>query len=288
MLKYILFLLLLVSATACSNDIDRNITTDLQVEGKEIFNVSLALEEPLYYAFLTLDQYRTAKNDTLKSNDSLPKVPIVPGCPLIGIDETLKLVTLTFSKQVDCSSQKLKRVGKITLQFLSPNVLESNVLMVYDQYSIGTTKIEGTRVFKQTRGVFPQSRRTELFEDMLIIDEFGSSTKISGSFGHQLSFQNGTLLEYKTSGNLEGRNLTGRKIKMTQTNPRIYKTNCVKQGIVLASEGLENWEIFRTPTQSLRHNLEYQQEGACEPKAVIALSDGRTLVFRQEGTELGK
>lgn len=284
MLKNIFIIILLIWATACSNDIDRNITTDLQVEGNEIFNVSLALEEPLYYAFLTLEEYRIAMKDTLTSNDSIPKVPIVPGCPIINIDETLKEVTLTFSEKTDCPSQKLKRKGQITLQFLTPNVLESNVLMKYNQYSIGTTKMEGSRTFTKTNRLFPQNRRTEIFEDLLIIDEFGSSTKISGNFEHQLTFQNGTILEYKTSGNLEGRNLTGRKIKMTQTNPRIYKTECVKQGIVLASVGMENWEIFRTPTQSLRHNLEYQQEKTCEPKAIISLSDGRTLVFSQEGT----
>lgn len=282
MVKNLFFILLLVWATACSNDIDRNITTDLQVEGNEIFNVSLAIEETLFYAFLTLDQYRTAMNDTLTPNDSLP-TPLVPGCPLIGIDETLKKVTLTFSEQSNCASQKLKRTGKITLQFVTPNVLESNVLMEYDQYSISTTKIEGSRIFRQTRGAFPQDKRTEIFEDLLIIDEFGSSTKVSGNFEHQLSFQNGAFLEFMTSGNLEGRNLTGRKIKMTQGNPRIYKTECIKKGSVLPSMGLENWEIFRTPTQSLRHTLEYQQETACESKAVISLSDGRTLVFTQAG-----
>jgi len=282
MTKPIFIIFIFVLATACSNDIDRNITTDLQVEGKEIFNVSLALEEPLYYAFLTLDQYRIAMNDGLSANDSLLKNRIVPGCPMISLDETLRKVTLTFSDQLDCPSRKLKRSGKITLKFISPNVLESNVLMEYDNYSIGKIKIEGNRTFNQLRGIFSQNKRTENFEDLLISDEFGSSTKISGSFEHQLTVQNGNILEYKTSGNLEGRNLTGRKIKMTQTNPRIYKTDCVKQGIVLPGAGLENWEIFRTPTQSLRHNLQYQQVTACETKAIIVLSDGRTLVFGQE------
>lgn len=74
LLIFITFLLL----RSCTNDIDRNITKNLQVEAKKIFQTSLPLEESLRYVFLSFEEYQNALND------------ILPGCPTILIDEIKK------------------------------------------------------------------------------------------------------------------------------------------------------------------------------------------------------
>jgi hypothetical protein len=76
--KLLVPILMMLVISSCSTDIDKNITTDLQVEGNEIFNISFALEEAYFFAFQTFDNYMVA--DTLD----------IPGCPAITIDEALE------------------------------------------------------------------------------------------------------------------------------------------------------------------------------------------------------
>ncbi len=269
-MKYSAFLLLILTVVfACNNDIDKNITTDLQVEGNEIFAVGLALEESLYYAFLTLDRYRST-NDTL------------PGCPAVKVDETERKVTLTFSAVPDCTSQKLNRSGEITLQYFFTNALETNVVMVYDNYKFKNFGLQGTRRFKQIKSLSNPHFWTETFEEILVIDQFDSSTKLSGNSEHQLKYgAGGSLLEFSSTGSLTGRNITGRKITMDQLRPKTYKKSCIDLGFVMPATGAEKWEIFRTERLSVSHTVEFTQEEDCKSEAKINLSDGRTLILSQ-------
>jgi hypothetical protein len=263
-------LLILVWISSCTGDVDRVITTDLQAEGNEIFRVSLALEESLIFAFKTLEDYRKA--DTLS----------IPGCPEILVNESERKVTLEFSSQRQCpNSPSLVRSGKINLQFISTNVLESTIRMEYENYKVRGYTIEGKRDFKQIRSLINPNRRTESFEDILIINEKESSTRLKGEFVYNLVFENQQLKEFTSSGSLEGRNITGRPIKMTQTSPKRYEVLCINSGLVVPGQGIETWQIFRNETQSVSHNVIYEKESECKNKATITLQDGRIMVFRQ-------
>lgn len=254
---------------SCSSDIDRNITTNLQVEANEIFRTSLALEENLRYVFYSFEDYQDAQTDTL------------PGCPTILIDEINKKVELQFAKSPNCPSQKLERSGSLFLEFKTINLRDQEVLLTYTDYKIKEFEVKGERKFSKRTSVSTPNRWLENFEDLLIVDEFQNSTKISGAYTHNLEIVNDTLVSFTSSGSLEGRNLTGRPLKMTQTTPRQYKNTCVEEGQVIASSGVEIWEIFRTTTQSLAHTLTFSTDSECSSKARVQLSDGRLIVFEQ-------
>ncbi|WP_373522343.1 hypothetical protein [Aquiflexum sp.] len=265
---YSLYILVFISS--CAGDVDKVITTDLQAEGNEIFRVSLALEESLFFAFRTFEDF--------KKTDTIP----LPGCPEIMVNEVEKKVTLQFSAQSQCTTNhNLSRSGKINIKYITTNVLETVTRLEYEDYKVKGYAIEGTRDFKQIRSLLNPNRRTESFEDILIINETGSSTRLKGEAVHNLVFENQILKEFTSSGSLEGRNITGRPIKMIQTSPKRYNASCLDSGFVMPSQGVENWQIFRNETQSVSHNVIYEQETDCINKATITLQDGRVMVFRQ-------
>ncbi len=65
----------LVFLIACKEDDDRVISTDLPTEASQLFVVSNAWSEVLFFTQISFDQY--SSGDTLK----------LPGCPEILIDE---------------------------------------------------------------------------------------------------------------------------------------------------------------------------------------------------------
>ncbi|WP_373494485.1 hypothetical protein [Aquiflexum sp.] len=265
---YSIYIPFLISS--CSGDIDKVITTDLQAEGNEIFGVSLALEESLFFAFQTFEDF--------KKIDTIP----LPGCPEIIVNEVEKKVTLEFSAESQCDTNKnLSRSGKINIKYINTNVLETITRIEYEDYKVKGYVIEGKRDFKQIRSLTNPNRRTESFENILIINETGSSTKLKGEAVFNLVYENQVLKEFTSSGSVEGRNITGRPIKMTQTSPKRYIVSCLKSGFVLPGQGTETWQIFRNETQAVSHNVVYEQETDCIKKMTITLQDGRVMVFRQ-------
>lgn len=266
--RFLLLALGVIVFNSCNTDIEKNITTDLQVEGKEIFNISLGLEEAYFFAFQTLDFYRTVIPDSL------------PSCPTVTINEAERKVTLTFDKSRDCASgKKLQREGKIHLQYINANALESITRLEYEDYEVRKIKIEGRRDFKQIRSLTNPNRRTEEFENLLLINEFESSSKISGNYEFQLSILSGRLSGFESSGSLEGRNITGRPISMAPVANKRYLVECINLGMVMPIQGSERWQIFRNATSSTNHTLLYENESGCDIKAKVNLFDGRVLIF---------
>lgn len=263
------FLLLLILMGSCFGDIDKDISTDLQFEGNEIFDISLSLEESLFFPFQSLDYFRLA--------ESLE----IPGCPDVNIDETLKKVTLAFSVKKECvNSLYVPRSGKIHLQYITNTALESTVSVEYEDYIVRGIKIKGKRDFKRANSLLNPNRRAETYQDLFIIDENNSSSRINGSFTHQLVFFNGILTAFSSTGQIEGRNKAGRAINMTQTATKNYNVTCIKSGYLLPFQGSEEWQIFRNETQATKHKLVYTLEDQCNATATITLQDGRLMVFR--------
>jgi hypothetical protein len=266
--RFLILTLCIFVINACNTDIEKNITTDLQVEGNEIFNISFGLEEAYIFAFQNLDFYRTAIQDSL------------PSCPKITINEADRKVTLTFDKFIDCpSGKKLQRSGKIHLQYINVNVLESITRLEYEDYEVKKIKIQGRRDFKQTRSLTKPNIRTEKFENLLLIDEFESSSRFSGNYEFKLFFLDGKLSELESFGSLEGRNISGRPITMARLTNKKYLEECMKKGMVLPIQGSETWQIFRNATFSTNHTLIYEYGADCEIKAKVNLFDGRVMIF---------
>ena len=263
------FFLLLVMLWSCFGDVDKDIGTDLQFEGNEIFGVSLSLAESLFFPFQTIDYFRLAE-----SNE-------IPGCPDVTVDEDLKKVTLAFSVKEECNNNlSVTRTGKIHLQYISKSIVESIVKMEYEDYSVRGIKIEGSREFKRANILLNPNRRSESFQDLYFIDGNNSSTRLTGNYTHQLVVLNGILTGFSSTGDIEGRNIAGRSVRMTQTVAKSYNINCIKNGFLLPGQGSENWEIFRNETQATIHRSVYTLEGQCNSIATITLEDGRLMVFR--------
>jgi hypothetical protein len=254
-----------VFLSACSGDIDKNIDTDLQIEGKEIFRVNFSLEESLIYLWLSWNDFLTKKSEDF------------PGCPALSINEADKIITLTFDEKAVCANKRIPRKGIIILQFQDITTSERRILLIYENYTFNKAKLSGQRIFQQILNPLSINKRTETFTDLLITDEFGSTTKIQGTFEHQINLITNSLT---TQGSLEGRGISGRKLKMSTTNPIGHEITCLQTGFSLGNLGSQKWEMYRNPTEYVTHTLVYEKEEGCQSKATLQLVDGRFLIFR--------
>jgi hypothetical protein len=262
------FLILLAILTfSCDGEAEKDITTDLQTEGNEIFRVSLALEESQAYAFYSFEEYQRLNSSAL------------PGCPDIAIDTQNRIVTLFFSAKADCNSQRVKRSGKIVINFITTPQLQLQTHLVYEDYKFNNNPVSGTRVFQRSGFFITSGNWLESTEDLLIYTPAGSSTKITGSFTHNIQLVNGLISEIVSIGELEGRNITGRRITMSRIVPRKYRNDCLLAGRTLSLQGAENWQIFRTNQLAVTHNLVFELVQDCTSTAKIVLHDGRSMVF---------
>ncbi len=270
MSKHIPFLLLLIAVVSCHGDIDKSITTNLQEEGNEIFRISLALEESRILAFQNLQFYRAA--DTLR----------LAGCPIVKVSENEKKVNLSFPANRNCViGTTLSRAGSLELEYINTGALELTIKLTYIGYKVNGIRLEGVREFKQTRGITEPNKRTEVFENLLIIDEKDNSSRISGRFEHLFSTNSNEEKTFTSTGAIEGRNITGRKITMSPGIPRRYDINCINSDFVLPIEGSETWQIFRNEQLATSHTIRYNSDAACLAKATITLHDGRVLTYQQ-------
>lgn len=269
MKKFSALLVGLLTIWACDSDVDRTLSTDLQVEATELFNISLAFEESLYFAMLTLEDYRVAKRDSL----------LLPGCPTLSVDLETSQVKLTFETNPTCDSKKLDRKGTIVIDFSRNTPTESRRILSYDQYSFKNLTLNGDRTFLTTRNGSPNSIQ-ESFESIQLTNARGSSSRISGTFSHQLQLNNRQLLGFTSTGQLTGINTVGRNFVMEQTTPRQYSVSCLQAGHILSQQGVERWTISRGQNSpAVNHNLVFEFVETCVGRVNVALSDGRVLVF---------
>lgn len=266
----IAFLVILL-LSSCYGDIERNISTDLQVEGNEIFNISLVLDESLIFAFDSFEDYKKA--DTTS----------VLGCPNILIDEAEKKVTLEFLGNRQCVNENnLSRNGKIHVHFITQSTFTATILE-YDNYSVRGNKVSGKREFRKSRMStgLNSTPFVEAFEDFMIIDKNGSSSKINGNFEHRTISLNNISTDISSTGNIEGRNITGRPILMNRSQAKRYSITCLKGGFVIPHQGTETWQVVRHTNQSTSHQLIFEREAACQNMATITLHDGRIIIYKQ-------
>lgn len=266
-----LLIFLFIILASCHGDIEKNITTDLQVEGNEIFNISFALDESLTFAFKSFESYSNA--DTTD----------ILGCPDIFVDKDQKKVTLEFLGNRQCASEiNLSRAGKIHIQFINQGTTNA-VLMEYENYTVRGNTIKGKREFRQPRvsSSLNSNTRIETFEDFMIINENKSSSRISGEFEHRLITLNSLVTEIISSGSLQGRNITGRPINMNRTKPKRYSITCLDGGFVIPWQGSETWQVVRHTNQATTHQAIFEREVECLSILNLTLHDGRTIIYRQ-------
>lgn len=267
MIRYRFFSLLLLFLTACLGDAEKTISTDQQVEGTEIFRITQSLEESLLFALQNFEYYKTVVPETL------------PGCPEVTVNDADRFVSLVFSANSACTNNaNTPRTGRILLQYITRSVLESSVVLTYDNYFFKGNAIEGLREFRRVASVANPNRRTEIFENLIIRNEKNSSSRLNGSFIHQVTLQNSNLTQFSSGGTIEGRNIAGRAIKMTQGILKNYEVACILTGTLMPRQGSESWGISHGAGQIFTHNLSYTGESPCKSTATLKLQDGRVML----------
>lgn len=255
--------------TACLGDAEKNISTDQQVEGMEIFRITQSLEESLFFALQSFDYFKTVNPDTL------------PGCPDVTVNDADRSVSLVFRAKSTCTNNaNTPRTGRILLQYITRSVLESSVVLTYDNYFFKGNAIEGLREFRRLTSIANPNRRTEIFENLIIRNEKNSSSKLNGSFVHQVTLQNSTLTQFSSGGTIEGRNIAGRAIKMSRGTLRTYDVSCILSGTLMPKQGSESWVITHGTGQPFTHSLSYTGENPCKSTATLTLQDGRVMLLR--------
>lgn len=265
MKKIVLYLFLsLIFLNACKEDEDRVISTDLPTEASQLFDVSIAWSEALFYSQFSYEQY--------SGTDSLD----LPGCPEIILEERGKRVTLTFDPATSCEhSGKYIRTGKLILDFARADSINPIWFLEYDDYTFEAATIKGIRVFtKNSLGII-----TETFETLTHTTSDQLTHKFSGNLTHTLSLDSGIVDRINSKGIITGRNPAGRNFGFDFEENRELLFSCFQENELLPVTGMETWQVSRSETGQVIHILSYELKENCEVEAYVVLSDGRRLLL---------
>ncbi|MDI1322124.1 MAG: hypothetical protein PSV36_05210 [Algoriphagus sp.] len=255
---------ILVFLTSCKEDEDRVISTDLPTEASQLFIVSNAWSEALFFTQLSFDQYSNAESLDL------------PGCPEILLDKTAKRVTLTFDPAKTCEQTgKSKRSGKLILN-LSQSDAETPIwFLEYENYTFEDASINGIRTFtKNSLGVV-----NETFETLTHKTKNLLTHQFAGNLTHTLSLVNGIVIGVNSKGMINGRNPAGRNFVFDFNDKRELLFSCFQDNQLLPVAGKETWQVSRSETSQLTHSLMYEWKEKCKVEAYVVLSDGRRLLL---------
>jgi len=263
------FLVLIFSLYSCVDDEVVRLPTDVAVEGREMFNTSFALSEHVNLIIQPFDTFAESHNDTL----------LLRGCPVIGVNQGERRVTLTFDPNVTCPNNVFRRAGSISLFYTTSLITNEEVVLIeYHNYQIRNTRIDGSRLITKRTGT-----ELDIFKDtmaqLMVFDEFGSSTRVNAEYEHQLIMAADSTFQINTSGSGGGRNIAGRTFNFNIDGPKVQSVKCIEQGVFVHSSGRETWTFERTVTPAVTHRLNFGEGSECDRNASVILSNGETLTL---------
>jgi hypothetical protein len=262
-LKLILILSIPTLLFSCEEDEDKNFQTDLSLEANQLFGVSTAWGESLYFGLLNFEDY-----------SQIPSAEL-PGCPNILIESVEKRVTLTFDPTTICEqSGTVKRTGKLILQYplISSNSLPRT--LTYQGYTFQNDTIRGAREFS----IIAFNQVKETFINLETTSNKELNTTFSGNLNHSITKLRNKLIGLSSSGSISGTNSTGRNFSIDISSPRQSLAACFSQNEILPIAGKENWTIDRSQSRVVIHSINYESSGSCTVTAKVTLSDGRNLL----------
>ena len=197
-----------------------------------------------------------------------------PGCPDILVESQAKRITLTFDSSKACEqSGKLKRNGKLVIQYPLSASTSSKWSLTYVGYSLQNDSIQGTREFNLTA----LDQVMETFTNVKISSNLQVNSTISGTLNHTLTKFRNKLTGFSSMGTISGVNPAGRLFLTELKSPRQSLISCYSQNEVLPISGKEIWTVNRGKNQTVTHSLSYESSGSCTTTATVRLSDGRNL-----------
>jgi len=263
MKRYHLFLIsILIIFGSCSEDVSRNIDTDLTQEAAQFFQFSEALSESSYLGNISFADYSRILPQDLS------------GCPTINRDITARRIELDYSNPQECEQpNKTLRSGKIILDFTLSNTTVPSWKLTYDDYSFGKTRIEGVRNFLNPS--FGENKET--FENFRIELEKNLSFYANGTLSYSVARLSFRPYALSTRGRVEGKNPAGRDFSLVITESKEQLFSCYREGWDLPQSGKETWISSRGNSRSLDYMVRYEKKEACETVVISTLPDGRTL-----------
>lgn len=260
-LKHLLVFLLIGLSLACQDDTDRIIQTNLPDEALQLFDVSSVLGETTPLASFSFSDFRNLSSENL------------PGCPLIELDLNLQQVLLNYDERGDCEGEpNHSRKGKILIDFSNQSGLVRK-LFYYENYSFESYQLQGIREFTQST----LSNFTETFENLRLESEQNLGFIISGEFTHQINRTSFIPQSITSSGNLTGRNPTGRTLRLNIATPKFTELRCYAQDQILPMAGIETWWVGRGESSEVSYRISFEKESECSVQAFAQLPDGRRL-----------
>ena len=262
MKKYYFFLSISFLFFSCSEDVSKEINTDLGKEAVQFFQLSEAMWESNYLGNISYqDYFRISSAD-------------LPGCPTIIRSTGSRIIELDYSNPVGCEQEnKTPRTGKIRLDFTLSNTSTPVWTLSFEEYTFGGIKIQG---FKQFRNV-SFNENQESFENISVELEKNLGFNVSGTLDHSVSRSSFRPFGLSSRGTLEGKNPAGRDFSLVITESKEQLFFCFGNGWELPQIGKESWIVSRGGPGSLEYQVSFNASGACNPVVISTLPDGRTL-----------
>lgn len=254
----------LVFLNACKEDEDRVISTDLPTEASQLFIVSKAWSEAIFFTQISFDQYSNAESLDL------------PGCPEILVDKTAKQVTLTFDPGSTCEQTGTsKRSGKLILNLAQSDSENPIWFLEYENYTFQDASINGIRTFTKN----PSGVINETFATLTHKTKNELTHQFGGNLTHTLSLINGVVVGLNSKGMINGRNPAGRNFIFDFSEKRELLFSCFRDNQLFPVAGKEAWQVSRSETAQVMFNLTYEWKENCKVEAYVVLPDGRRLLL---------
>lgn len=262
MKKFLLLISASILSWSCTEDVSKDISTDLSQEANQFFRFSEAINESSYLGNISLTEYfRTFPEE-------------LPGCPEIIRSPGSRIIELNYSNPQDCQQpNKTLRTGRIILDFTLSNTSNPSWSMTYEKYFFGKTLIDGVRYFVNPS--FNENKET--FENLQVELEKNLGFVASGSFSYSVARLGSRPFALSTRGRIEGRNPAGRDFSLVITEAKEQSFSCYRDGWELPQRGKENWIISRSPSNSIDYKVRFEQSINCNPVVTSTLPDGRSL-----------
>lgn len=254
----------LIFLIACKEDEDRVISTDLPTEASQLFIVSNAWSEAIFFTQISFDQYSNAESLDL------------PGCPEILVDKTAKRVTLTFDPGSTCEQTGTsKRSGKLILDLAQSDSGNPIWFLEYENYTFQDASINGIRTFTKN----PSGVINETFATLTHKTKNELTHQFGGNLTHTLSLVNGVVVGLNSKGMINGRNPAGRNFIFDFSEKRELLFSCFQDNQLFPVAGKEAWQVSRSETAQVMYYLTYEWKENCKVEAYVVLPDGRRLLL---------
>ncbi len=260
-----LYILLFIAFIGCQEDADKVIGTDLPTEASQIFAVSTAWSESLYFGLLTFEEYQA-----MESTSNLP------GCPNLIIENDTRKVFLDFDTENECpQTGTFKRTGKLIIEFSLTGGAISTWILEYVDYSFEGNSMRGIRTFRKESN----TDILESFNPITFKTEKQLTSVFSGNLKHTKALAISNSIGIISGGNITGKNAAGRDFSIEIPFNRLMLTSCFQKNELIPVAGSETWNIARSSNKQVTHQMNYELIDSCKVAANVLLSDGRQLLL---------